>query len=156
MLYFTSLHQCYAILQCQTYYKFSTFPTVKWSCWQVCPDCEKLVLQSLRGRQRFYKCLMKYCNTPLTGIRKSPVQILQGRNARSRKQLGIQFVFWIKKLQDTYKRWCSVQKNPISSEAFYTSEQELSIFYVCVYLNGTIYPYVASETNWVQEVFYSE
>ena len=41
---------------------------------------------------------MIYCNTHLTGIMKSPVQILQGRNARSdlpvsnaaRKQLGIQ------------------------------------------------------------------
>ena len=41
---------------------------------------------------------MIYCNTPLTGIMKSPMQILQGRNARSdlpmsnaaKKQLGIQ------------------------------------------------------------------
>ena len=31
----------------------------------------------------FYKCLMIYSNTPLTGIMKSPMQILQGRNARS-------------------------------------------------------------------------
>ena len=46
----------------------------------------------------FYKCLMIYHNTPLTGIMKSPMQTLQGRNARSdlqmsnaaRKQLGIQ------------------------------------------------------------------
>ena len=46
----------------------------------------------------FYKCLMIYHNTPLTGIMKSHMQILQGRNARSdlpmsnaaRKQLGIQ------------------------------------------------------------------
>ena len=46
----------------------------------------------------FYKCLMIYCSTPLTGIMKSPMQILQGRNARSdlpmsnaaRTQLGIQ------------------------------------------------------------------
>ena len=46
----------------------------------------------------FYKYLMMYHNTPLTGIMKSPLQILQGRNARSdlpisnaaRKQLGIQ------------------------------------------------------------------
>ena len=45
----------------------------------------------------FYKCLMIYCNTPLTGSLQSPMQILQGRNARSdlsmsnaaRKQLGI-------------------------------------------------------------------
>ena len=45
-----------------------------------------------------YRCLMIYCNTPLTGIMKSPMQILQGRNARSdlplsnaaRKQFGIQ------------------------------------------------------------------
>ena len=47
--------------------------------------------------KNFYKCLMIYHNTPLTGIMKSPMQILQGRNARSdlpisdaaRKQLGI-------------------------------------------------------------------
>ena len=46
----------------------------------------------------FYKHLMIYCNTPLTGIMKSPMQILQGRNVRSdlpisnaaRKELGIQ------------------------------------------------------------------
>ena len=46
----------------------------------------------------FYKCLMIYQNTSLTGIMKSPVLILQGRNARSdlpmgnaaRKQHGIQ------------------------------------------------------------------
>ena len=46
----------------------------------------------------FYKCLMIYHNTPLTGSLQSPMQILQGRNARSdlpmsnvaRKHLGIQ------------------------------------------------------------------
>ena len=46
----------------------------------------------------FYKYLMIYHNTHPTGIMKSPMQILQGRNARSdlpmsnatRKQLGIQ------------------------------------------------------------------
>ena len=46
----------------------------------------------------FYKCLMIYQNTRLTGIMKSPTQLLQGRNARSdlpmsnaaRKQLGIE------------------------------------------------------------------
>ena len=45
-----------------------------------------------------YKCLMIYCNIPLTGSLQLPMQILQGRNARSdlqmsnaaRKQLGIQ------------------------------------------------------------------
>ena len=45
-----------------------------------------------------YKCLMIYQNTPLTGSLLSPMQILQGRSARSdllmsnaaRKQLGIQ------------------------------------------------------------------
>ena len=31
----------------------------------------------------FYKCLMIYHNTPLTGSLQSPMQILQGRNARS-------------------------------------------------------------------------
>ena len=46
----------------------------------------------------FYKCLMIYCNTPLTGSLQSPMQIIQCRSARSdlpmsnaaRKQLGIQ------------------------------------------------------------------
>ena len=46
----------------------------------------------------FFKCLMIYHNTPLTGSMQSQMQILQGRNARSnlpmsntaRKQLGIQ------------------------------------------------------------------
>ena len=46
----------------------------------------------------FYKCLMIYHTTPLTGSMQSPMQILQGRNTRSdlpmsnaaRKQLGIQ------------------------------------------------------------------
>ena len=45
-----------------------------------------------------YKCLMIYHNTPLTGSLQLPLQILQGRSARSdllmsnatRKQLGIQ------------------------------------------------------------------
>ena len=45
-----------------------------------------------------YKCLMIYHNTSLTGSLHLPMQILQGRNARSdwpmsnaaRKQLGIQ------------------------------------------------------------------
>ena len=31
----------------------------------------------------FYNCLMIYHNTPLTGSLQSPMQILQGRNARS-------------------------------------------------------------------------
>ena len=30
-----------------------------------------------------HKCLMVYCNTPLTGSLQSPMQILQGRSARS-------------------------------------------------------------------------
>ena len=46
----------------------------------------------------FFKCLIIYHNTPITGSMQSPVQILQGGNARSdlpmsnaaRKQLGIQ------------------------------------------------------------------
>ena len=46
----------------------------------------------------FYKCLMIYYNTPIVGIMKSPMQILQCRNVRTdlpmsnaaRKQLGIQ------------------------------------------------------------------
>ena len=46
----------------------------------------------------FFKCLMIYHNTPLTGSTQSPMKILQGRNARSdlpmsnaaRKQCGIQ------------------------------------------------------------------
>ena len=46
----------------------------------------------------FYKCLMIYHNSPLTGRLQSSMQILQSRNARSdlpmsnaaRKQLGIQ------------------------------------------------------------------
>ena len=46
----------------------------------------------------FYKCLMIYCKTPLTGNVQSPMQILKGRIARSdfpmsnaaKKQLGIQ------------------------------------------------------------------
>ena len=46
----------------------------------------------------FYRCLMIYCNTPFTCSLQSPMQILQGRNARSdlpvlktaRKQLCIQ------------------------------------------------------------------
>ena len=99
MLYLTSIHQCFAVLQCQPYYKFSALPTVKWSCWEICPDCEKLVLQSQRRRQRFLQAFDDLLHsTPLTGIMKSPMQILQGRNARSdlsmsnaaRKQLGIQ------------------------------------------------------------------
>ena len=40
----------------------------------------------------FYKCLMIYHNTPLTGIMKSPMQILQGRNARS--DLPVSDVAW--------------------------------------------------------------
>ena len=55
MLYFISLHQCYAVLQCQSYYQLSALPIVKWSCWEVCPDCEKLVLQSKGRRQRFFQ-----------------------------------------------------------------------------------------------------
>ena len=46
----------------------------------------------------FYKCFIIYCNIPLTCSMQSPMQILQGRNARSelpmsnpaRKQLGFQ------------------------------------------------------------------
>ena len=46
----------------------------------------------------FYKCLMIYGNIPLTGSLQSPMQILQGRSARSdlpmsnaaRNKLGIQ------------------------------------------------------------------
>ena len=99
MLYFASFHQCYAVLQCQSYYQLSTLPTVKWSCREVCPDCEKLVLQSEGRRQRFLQVfddLLQY--PPLTGSVQSPMQILQGRNARSdlpmtnaaRKLLGTQ------------------------------------------------------------------
>ena len=58
----------------------------------------KSLLYKSKGEGKdFYTCLMIYCNAPLTGIMKSPMQILQGRNARSdlpmsnaaRKQLGI-------------------------------------------------------------------
>ena len=51
----------------------------------------------------FYQCLMIYHTTPLTGSMLSPMQILQGMNARSdlpmsnvaRKQLGIQLgIVW--------------------------------------------------------------
>ena len=97
MLYLASLHQCDAVLQCQLYYKFSALPTVKWPCW-VFPDCEKLVLQSQRGRQRFLQVFDDILQYPFTSIMKSPMQILPGRNVRSdlpmsnaaRKQLGVQ------------------------------------------------------------------
>ena len=46
-------------------------------------------------------------------------------------------------------------ENPNLIEAFYTSEQELSIFSVCVITNGTIYQYAASE-SWTQEAVTSE
>ena len=98
MLYLASLHQCYAVLQCQSYYQFSALPTVKWSFWEVWADCEMLVLKAKEEGKDFYNCLMIYCNTHLTGIMKSPMQILQARNAISdvpmsnaaRKQLVIQ------------------------------------------------------------------
>ena len=134
----------------------------------------------------FYKCLMIYHNTPLTGNMQSPLQILQGRNARSdlpmsnaaRKQLGIepevvrnndkhaglpthdfyvgqQVMYqdstskhWCPAVIDSLcleprsykisKRWYCLQEIPISSEAFYTSEQDVSIYPVCVFPNHTI------------------
>ena len=36
-----------------------------------------------KGRKDLYKCLMIYCNTPITGSLQSPVQILHGRSAGS-------------------------------------------------------------------------
>ena len=124
----------------------------------------------------FYKCLMIYCNTPLTGSMQSAMQILQGRNARSdlpmsnaaRKQLDIEpavvrnnnkhaalpthdlhvsqhVMFqdstskhWYPAVIDslwsepksykiTHKRWYYLQTTASTSEAFYTSEQELAV-----------------------------
>ena len=48
-----------------------------------------------------------------------------------------------------------LQKTPISSEAFYTSEQDISIYQVSVFPNSTIKWYAASN-NWVQEEVTSE
>ena len=36
-----------------------------------------------------HKCLMIYCNTPLAGTSKSPLQMLQQRSTRLQLQLGI-------------------------------------------------------------------
>ena len=44
------------------------------------------------------------------------------------------------------------RKKPVSSEAFYTSEQDVSIFQVCVFPGGIILPYVASENRVQEEV----
>ena len=64
---------------------------------------EKYSSYNMTNRMRsihmnLYNCLMIYYNTPLTGSLQSPMQILQGRSARSdlpmsnaaRKQLSIQ------------------------------------------------------------------
>ena len=59
----------------------------------------KCLFNKAKGQEKdIYKCLMVYQNTPLTGCLQLPMQILQGRSARSdlpmsnaaRKQLGIQ------------------------------------------------------------------
>ena len=59
---------------------------------------KNLLYKAKEEGKDFYKCLMIYCNTPLTSIMKSSMQVHQDRNARSdlpvsnasRKQLGIQ------------------------------------------------------------------
>ena len=48
------------------------------------------------------------------------------------------FVSWTKKLQDNYKRSCYLQENTSTSETFYTSEQDITTYSVCVTTNGTI------------------
>ena len=44
---------------------------------------ESLFYKAKEEGKDFYKCLMIYHNTPLTGSLQSSMQILQGRNARS-------------------------------------------------------------------------
>ena len=44
---------------------------------------ESLFYKAKEEGKDFYKCLIIYYNTPLTGSLKSPMQIPQGRNARS-------------------------------------------------------------------------
>ena len=98
MLYIASIHQCHASIQCQPYYKLSTLPTVKWTCTEVCEECKCLFNKAKEEGKDLLKCLMIYCNTPITDSFQSPMQILQDRSATSdlpmsnvaRKQLGIQ------------------------------------------------------------------
>ena len=98
MLYFASLHQCYAVLQCQSYYQLSALPQSNGLAVKHVQIVKSLFYKAKEEGKVYYKCLMIYHNTPLTGSLQSLMQILQGRNARSDlplsntsiKQLGIQ------------------------------------------------------------------
>ena len=92
---FTSVMQSYNVNHIN---KLSTLPTVQWLVERYVQTMKSLFYKAKEEGKDFYKCLIIYHNAPLTGIMKSPMQILQGGNARSdlpmpnaaRKYVGIQ------------------------------------------------------------------
>ena len=56
----------------------------------------KCLFKKSQGRRKdFYKCLMIYCNIPLTGSLQSPMQILQGKSARSDMPMSNASTKWL-------------------------------------------------------------
>ena len=79
-------------------YRFSALPTANGLAEKYVQIMKSLFYKAKGEDKDFYKCLMIYHSNLLTGIMKSPMQNLKGRNARAdlpmpnaaRKQLGIQ------------------------------------------------------------------
>ena len=46
LLYCRCIYQHNECIPCQSYHKVTPVPTIQWTCWKVCTDCEKLILQS--------------------------------------------------------------------------------------------------------------
>ena len=98
MLYLSSLHQYYAVLRCQSYYQLSHYPQSNGLAAKYVQIVKSLFYKAKEEGKDFFKHLTIYYNTPLMGSMQSPMQILQGRNAKfelsmsnaARQQLGIQ------------------------------------------------------------------
>ena len=175
------------MLQHQSYYHLTTLPQSNGLAEKYVQIVKSLFHKEKEEGKDFFKCLMIYCNTFLTGSMQSPMQILQGRNARydlpmsnaARKQLSIQseivrntdkhsslpthdlHVGQQVMYQDSAsKHWypaiieslCSeprsyriitrdcvvYRKTQSHLKPFHTSEQDVSIFQVCFFPDGTI------------------
>ena len=53
LLHCGCFYQCNECISCQSYQKLTPLPTIQWTCWKVCTDCEKLILQNKRRVKRF-------------------------------------------------------------------------------------------------------
>ena len=52
LLYCRWFQQCNKCIPCQSYHMLTSLPTIQWTCWKVCTDYEKPILQGKRRGER--------------------------------------------------------------------------------------------------------